>query len=119
MQVFEIKERQTLFVGETKGDVENPLLGLGQVHQARQEKRPHLGHGGANRMPLIAEQIPERDWEIFICVIVKADLGRALCKGFVQFEICASRIGKAGQVALHIRQEHRHPGLGKPFGENL
>ena len=59
LQVLQVDQRQLLVVGELESDVEHAFLGVVEVHQARQEQRPHLRDGGADRMPLLAEQIPE------------------------------------------------------------
>ena len=58
-QVLEVEQQQAALVGDAEGDVEHALLGLVEVEQARQQQRPHLGDRGADRVALLAEQVPE------------------------------------------------------------
>jgi hypothetical protein len=60
-QVLEVEDHQSFIVGDLEGDVENALLGLVEIQQARKQKRSHLRYGGADGMPLFPEQIPEDD----------------------------------------------------------
>ena len=59
LQVLEIDQRQLLVVGDLEGDVEHAFLRLAQIHQPRQQQRPELRDRRADRMALLAEQIPE------------------------------------------------------------
>ncbi len=118
LQVLQVKERQPLLVGQPEGDIENPLLRLAQVHQPREQERPHLGHGGANRMALFAEEIPEGDREGLVLQVI-ADGGAALHEGVVQLAGGRSGDRDAGKIALHVRQEDRYAGRRKALGENL
>ena len=58
-QVLQVEQQQPLIVGDFERDVENTLLGVGKIHQPRQQQRPHFGNRRADRMPLLAEEIPE------------------------------------------------------------
>ena len=70
-QILEIEEQQPLLVGDAEADVEHALLHVVEVHQARQQQRTHLGDGGADRMPLLAEQVPEHNRKL-VGLIVEA-----------------------------------------------
>ena len=59
LQVVEVEQQQALLVGDPEGDVEHAFLRLVEVHQPREQQRPHFGDGGADRMALLAEQVPE------------------------------------------------------------
>ena len=48
-QVLEVEQQQALVVGDLEGDVEHALLRVVELEQARQQQRPHLGDGGADR----------------------------------------------------------------------
>jgi len=72
LQVLEIEQRQ-LFVGDFEGDIEHAFLRLAQVHQAGQKERAQFGDGGADRMALLAEQVPEDD-RIGLVILLVADL---------------------------------------------
>ena len=119
MQVFQVQKRHPLFVGHAKGDVQDALLCLGKAEQLGDQQRAHLGNGGANGVALLPKEIPKGHRKGLIGIVVKADLCRAFGEGAVQFGGLASRDCKAGQIAFHIRQKHRHPGIGKTLGKDL
>ena len=68
-QILEIEDQQPLLVGNAEADIEHALLDIVEIHQARQQQRPHLGDGGAHRMALLPEQIPEHDRELVGLVV--------------------------------------------------
>ena len=70
-QILEIEQQQPLLVGDAERDVEHALLDVVEIEQARQQQRPHLGDGGAHRMALLPEQIPEHDRK-FVRLVVEA-----------------------------------------------
>ncbi len=43
-QILEIEQRQSLLVGDAKGDVEHAFLRVVELHDARQQQRPHFGN---------------------------------------------------------------------------
>jgi len=59
LQVVEVEQEQPFFIGKTEHDVEYAFLRLVQIHQASQQQRTHFGNGGADRMTLLAIEIPE------------------------------------------------------------
>ena len=63
LQILQVEEQQPLLVGDPEGDVEDALLGVVEVEEAREEQRPDLRDGGADRMALLAEEVPEDDRE--------------------------------------------------------
>jgi hypothetical protein len=114
-QVLEIEQQQALVVGDLEGDREHALLGLVQPEQPRQQHRAHLRHGGADRMTLLAEQVPEHRRKATLLVPGKTDrLGP-----FGQLGMRRSGLTDAGQVALHVGHEHRDAMRGKSFGQHL
>ena len=113
-QIFQIEQQQTLLVGDAEGDVEHAFLHLVEVEQPRQQQRPHLRDGGADRMALLAEQIPEHHGET-VGLVGKAHILGALDEGVLGFARC----GNAGQIALDVGGEHGNAGIGQAFGENL
>ena len=113
-QVLHVDQRQAVFVRDAERDVEDAFLDVVQVEQPRQQQRSHFGHGGAHRMALLAEDIPEHRREL-IGLEFQAHLGGALedeVLGLADF-------GNAGQVALDIRREHRNAGAGKALRHHL
>ena len=115
LQVLQVEQQQAFLIGNTESDVENAFLRIGKVHQPRQKQRPHFGNGGADRVALLAEQIPENGRKFLIVIRVKADLFGALDQKILLF----AHGGDAGQVALDIGGEHRNACVGKGFGQNL
>ena len=104
-QVLEVEQQQPLLVGDAEGDVEHAFLHVVEVQQPRQQQRPHLGDGGADRMALLAEQIPEHHRK-FVRLVVEAQLLGALDERLLGL---ADR-GDAGEVALDVGGEHRDAG---------
>ena len=118
LQVLEVQQRQPFFVGHAEGDVQHPFLHVRQFQQARQQQRPHLGHGGADRVALLAQQIPEGHGKSGV-VQVKPDGRGALRERLVQFVVGRAGGRQPRQIALHVRQEHRHTGGREAFGQDL
>ncbi len=76
-QILEIEQQKALLVGQFERDIEHAFLDVVQFEQAREEQRSHIRNGGADRMALFAEQVPERDREI-VGHVSRADVLRAL-----------------------------------------
>jgi hypothetical protein len=58
LQVLEVEQQQALLVGDLEDDVENALLRVVELQQAGHQDGTDLGHCGAHRMALVAEQVP-------------------------------------------------------------
>ncbi len=104
-QILQIEQHQALLVGDLEGDVQDPLLGLVQAHQPGQQQRPHLRDRGADGMALLAVEIPEHDRKAALAVIGQAQARDPL----FDLGVWPARLAHAGQVALHVGHEHRHP----------
>ena len=115
LQVLHVEQREAFFVGDAEGDVHHPLLRVGQVHEPRQKQRPHLGDRGADRMPLLAEQVPEDDRELLKFVGIELDRLGAL----EQEVLGLADHRDARQVALDVGAEHRDACIREAFGEDL
>ena len=113
-QILEVDQQQAFFVGDAEGDVEHAFLHLVEVHQPRQQQRPHLRDRGADRMALLAENIPEHGRE-FVGLILDADLFRARDQEIARL---AGR-RDAGEIAFDVGGEHRHAGAREAFGQDL
>ena len=79
-QVLEVEHRQVGVVGDPEGDVEHALLHVVELEKAGEQQRPHLADGGADRMALLAEQVPERHGKA-VRRVFDADLLRPLDEG--------------------------------------
>ena len=118
LQVLQIEQRQLFLVRQPESDVQHALLRLGQLHQARQQERPHLGHGRTHRVALFAKEIPERDRERPV-LQVQPDSRRPFHERGMQLVIGRACLCQTRNVALDVGQEHRHARRRKAFGQNL
>ncbi len=119
LKILQIKQRQTFFIGQSKGDVQDTLLRLAQLQQPSKQQRPHFCNGGPYGMALLSVEIPECHWRCVIAVICKPDLGRTFHKGTMQFMRRAPRFGEAGQIPLNVRQDHRDARVREAFRQDL
>src|SRR3546814_14166223 len=71
------------------------------------QQRPQFGNGGADRVALLAEQVPENHRIVAIGPCRIADFGGALRKGLMDLGRRAARHRHPGKVALHVGDEHR------------
>ena len=53
-QILQVEQQKPFLVGDAEGDVQRPLLRLGQTHETGERQRPHLGDGRPDGMPLLA-----------------------------------------------------------------
>ena len=103
-----------LLVGDAERDVEHAFLHVVQIEHARQQQRSHFRDGGAHRMALLAEHVPEHRREL-VGLECEAHLAGALddeILGFADF-------GDAGEVALDVGGEYRNAGARKSFRHHL
>ena len=61
LQVVEVEQQQALLVGDVEGDGEDAFLHLVEVHQPASSSGPISRDRGADRVALLAEQVPELD----------------------------------------------------------
>jgi len=114
-QVFEVEQQQALVVSDFEHQVEHAGLGVVEVEHARQQQRPHVRHGGAHRVPLLAKHIPERGR-------ASQRLGRsqvAISQHLRQLGADLAALADAAQVALDVGHEHRHPQARETLGHGL
>ena len=113
-QVFQIEQQQMLVVGDAKYQVEHAFLHLVQTEHARQQQRTEIGHGGAYRMPVTAEHIPETH---------RAGGGvpgqLQAVDALAQARTGLTGLAQSGQIAFDIGHEHRHTDTRKAFGKAL
>ena len=113
-QVLQIEQRQPLLVGDAERDVEHALLRVVELQQPRQQQRPHLRNGGADRMALLAEHVPEHHGNSSGWYVRPMPCAR-LTKASLASPACAD----AGEVALDVGGKHRNAGGGEAFGQHL
>ncbi len=119
LEVVQVEQEKPVLVGDVEDDGEHAFLDLVQIHQPGEHERAHFGDGGADRMALPAEQVPELDRIVVIGPARIPDLGRPGGEGIV--ELAHRRAGhcEAAQIALHVGDEDRHSGAREAFGETL
>jgi len=115
LQILQVEQRQAALVGDLEGDVQHAFLRFRCIHQPGEQKRPHLGDGGAHAVPLFAIEVPEDHREFLIGEVVKADLLGPLVDPVFRL----AHDGDAGEVALDVGAEHRHAGIGEALGQHL
>ena len=113
-QILEIDEQKPRLVGDLEGDVEDPLLRLVELEKPRQQQRPHIADRRADRMALLAEEIPEGDRKI-IRRVSYAQLSRAPDES----GLCFAGHADAGEVPFHIGRENSRSRARKPFRQQL
>ena len=114
-QIFQVEQRQVLVRRDAEHDVEDAFLDFVEFEQAGEQQRPHVLHGRADGMALLAEDVPEHDGEGGVGVVLEADLLGAL--GQERLRLALRR--DAGEVAFHVGGEDGDAGCRKTLGEHL
>ena len=114
-QVLRVEQQQSVVVGDLEDEVEHAFLRVVQVQHPREQQRSHVGHGGAQRMTLRAEHVPERDGAGRELRGVDAEALHPC----VELRARPARLRDARQVALHVGRHDRHAEPREAFGEQL
>ena len=114
-QVLEIEQQQAVVVGHAENDVQNAGLDLGQAEETSQERRAHLGDGDADRVALLAENVPEAGGIGFEGKVLDPEALDASGKVVVHHAGHAH----AGEVSLDVAEEHRNAHVGEGLGHHL
>jgi hypothetical protein len=114
-QVLQVQQQQAVVVGDLEGQGEDSGLGVVQVQEPRQQQRPHLGDGGAQRMAALAEHVPEGDRAAAVAERLQPQLRHP----FGDPGVVAAGLADAGEVPLHVRQHHRHAHLAEGLRQLL
>ena len=61
LQILKVEQQQSLIVGDLENQREHTALRVIETQQPCKQQRAHLGNRSSYRMPLLAEDIPERD----------------------------------------------------------
>ena len=81
LEVGEVEEEEALLVGDAEGDVEDALLGVGELHHPGEEQGAELADGGADGVAVLAEEVPEDDRGGAVGEVGEADLLRRAWSG--------------------------------------
>ena len=119
LQIVEIEQEHAVLVGDVEGDGHHALLHLVEVQQTRQQQRAHLRDRRADRVTLLAEQVPKLHRTIAVLPVAVSDLGGAAREDVVHLAGRGAGHGKARQVALNVRDEGRNAGGGESFDDTL
>ena len=114
LQVVEVEQQQALVVGIAEGDVEHAFLRFVEPHQPRQQQRTHFGDRGADRVALLAVEVPEHRRVVAIGIV-----GRAQFLG-ARFELGGVLEGGAARHRdARQGRPSRRPGTpARPAAEN-
>ena len=119
LQIIHVEQQQAVVVGPLESDGQHAFLRLVQAHQPAEQQRAHFRNGGADRVALLAVKVPEYRRIVLIDIVGDAQFRRAAFQLVGVLEIVAAGHRHAGQVALHVGHEHRHPGGGELLGDGL
>lgn len=114
-QIFEVQQQQTLVIGDAENNLQYAALHLIQVQQSRQQQRPEIGDGGANRMAFLAEDIPQHHRIALRMPVGDADFRQPLLQLFAG--LASHR--HAGQIAFNVSHKDRHAAGGERFSQFL
>jgi hypothetical protein len=95
-----------------KHDLEHAGLGVVELHQASEQVRAYLGNRGPHRMAELAVDVPEHDR-----IGARRPCDTELVDARLQLVVHYAGFGKAGEVAFHVGNEHRHTEFRETFGE--
>jgi hypothetical protein len=114
-QVLQVQQQHAVVVGDLEHQVEHAGLGLVEVEHAAQQQRPHVGDGGAHRVALLAEDVPQRGraGQRF------GNLDAALLEDAGHLGAYGAGLADAGQVALDVGHEDRHADFREILGQGL
>ena len=114
-QVLQVEQQQAVVVGDLEDQVQHAGLGVVERQHARQQQRAHVGDGGAHRVALLAEHVPQRGRAGHAVGRGQAALGEDRGDLFGQ----RAGLADAGQVALDVGHEHRHADAAEVLGQRL
>ena len=114
-QVLDVEDKEASFIGNAEYDVEHAVLGFVEAHEAREELRTHLAHGGADGVALLAKDIEETHGAAL-------ELGVGDAEGvfaFLDKRTHLASLADAREVALHIGHKAGYAGLAEGLGHHL
>lgn len=114
-QVLHVQQQQRIVIGDLEHQLQHAALHLVQIQQAPQQQRPEIGNRGADRVALFAVNIPRDNGAGLRLPVGDADRRRARLQFLGRHALGAD----AGQIALHVGQEHRHADARELFGHFL
>jgi len=103
-EIVEVEQQQPLIVRQPERDFKHAGLRVVDLQHASQQGRPDLADRGPHAMARIAEHVPEQDRTGLVGIAFDADLGDPLLDLLVH----GPGHRQAGDVAFHVRHEHRH-----------
>ena len=113
-QILQIEQQHALLVRNPENDIQNALLDVVQIEQARQKQRPHFRDRGPNRVSLFAENVPEGDGKP-VGLVRNANLLGACDEGRLAF----ARLRQSREIAFDVGEKDAGSGVREAFGEPL
>ena len=116
-EVLEVEEQKLLVVSNAEHHAQHVALRVVEVENAAQQHGTHLADGGAQRVTLFTEHVPETDRALFI--LEPAGLQVVVGDALLEMHVAAARLGHAREVALDVGGEHRYAHGAEGFGQVL
>ena len=114
-QVLEIEQQQPAVVGDLEDERQHALLRVVQHQDPREQQRAQIRDRRANRVALLAEDVPEDGR-------TPGEPGSSApieLQPLVEFRRRAARLRDAGEIAFDVGHEHRYADPGKALGHDL
>jgi len=103
-QILEVEQQESLVVRDLEHQGEHTALGLVEHQDAAQKQRAHLGDRGAQRMALLAEDVPE-----YHGITLEPEIAKVQAlDAFLDLGVFTARKGQPREVALDVGHEDRH-----------
>ena len=115
LEILHVEQQQALSVCHLEGGIQRGLLAIGQCQQVAQQQRPHFTERGAQGMPTLAGDVPQRDRVCLRMMIQPGHAGDAL--GHLALRITDG--AQATQVPLHVGGKNRHASIAEQLGQML
>ncbi len=114
-QVLQVEQQQAAIVGDLERKRQHAFLRVVQPQDARQQQRSQVRDGGADRVALLAEDVPEHR---------RAAAERGLrnphqLEPLGKLGRCLARLTQTGQVPFDVGHEDRDADGGQALGHDL
>ena len=114
-QILEVEQQQPVVVGELERKRQDARLRFVELENARPQQRAEIARRRANRVALLAEDVPEDRREAGELGCVSSDQLQSL----LELRRRHAGLAHARQVSLDVGHEHRHADRREPLGDDL
>ena len=114
-QVLKVEQQPAVVIGDLEHQSQHARLHVVESQDSRKQQRAEVADGRAQRMPLLAEDVPEHRGEAAERGHFRADLREAL----LEFRRHCTALRNAGEVTFDVGHEYRHADRRKAFRHHL